>query len=92
MSKRELRLAVVCGGLLLLGLEFVAAPFFLYWWIHGDSERYIWIISGPSPFRYFGGGPFQLWMGICLLGAGTACLGLARLVWVRLARRAQAHR
>ena len=34
---------------LLIGLGVIAAfsPFALYWWIHGDYNRYIWIIQGP---------------------------------------------
>lgn len=53
----------------LLGLGTIAffSPLVLYWFIHGDDARYMWIIQGPYPFSHFGGGPFQLWMGIGLL-------------------------
>jgi len=53
-----------------LGCILVLSPLFLYWFIHGDYERYIRIISGPFPFSHFGGGPFQLFMygGLFLTG------------------------
>ncbi len=46
------------------------SPFALNWWIHGDYERYIWIIRGPYPYSNFGGGPFQLamYVGLFLFG------------------------
>jgi hypothetical protein len=57
---------------------FLAGPVLLWWWIHGDYERYVWIISGPSPYDNFGGGPFQLlmylrlfWMGLLLTGVAV---------------------
>lgn len=47
---------------LLLGIGCLAllSPAFFYWWIHGNYERYIWIINGPAPYSSFGGGPYQL--------------------------------
>jgi hypothetical protein len=53
------------GSLLLL------APLPLYWFIHGDTERYLWIIGGPSPFSSFGSGPFQLAMYVGLVASGS---------------------
>ncbi|WP_229666791.1 hypothetical protein [Paraliobacillus quinghaiensis] len=53
-----------------LSLVFFISPIFLYWFIHGDYDRYIWIINGPFPFSHFGGGPFQLWMGTGLVFSG----------------------
>jgi len=53
----------VLGSLFLgLGCISLISPAFFYWWIHGDYDRYIWIISGPAPYSYFGSGPFQLWV------------------------------
>jgi len=43
-----------------IGTMFIFSPILLYWWIHGDYNRYLWIISGPFPYSHFGGGPFQL--------------------------------
>jgi hypothetical protein len=62
-----------------VGLVALAMPFFLYWLIHGDHERYIWLISGPSPFDEFGGGPFQLFMylGFFSTGLGSVFAGAA---------------
>lgn len=58
---------------LLLGLGYIISisPVILYWFIHGDYERYTWIINGPYPFSSFGGGPFQLimYMGLFVTGA-----------------------
>ena len=62
---------------LLMGLSLLSfvSPMFFYWWIHGDYERYIWIISGPSPYDSFGGGPFQLYFFFSApVIIGTACL------------------
>jgi len=58
---------------LLLGLGFIISisPVILYWFIHGDYERYIWIINGPYPFSSFGGGPFQLFMYMVLFVTGV---------------------
>ena len=69
------------------GLLLVVSPVMLYWFIHGDPERYLWIISGPPPFSSFGSGPFQLYMyaglvfsGLLLIAAGIVALGRRR-VW-----------
>lgn len=63
------------------GLLIVVSPVILYWFIHGDPERYLWIISGPPPFSSFGSGPFQLYMyaglvfsGLLLIAAGILAL------------------
>jgi hypothetical protein len=53
---------------LMLGTGFilVLSPIALYWFIHGDSKRYIWIINGPYPFSSFGEGHFSyLCMQVC---------------------------
>jgi len=36
------------------------SPLLLYRFIHGDSGRYIWLISGPAPFNHLGSGPYQM--------------------------------
>ncbi|PIU98541.1 hypothetical protein COS61_00810 [Candidatus Wolfebacteria bacterium CG03_land_8_20_14_0_80_40_12] len=53
-----------------MGAILVFSPILLYWWIHGDYNRYLWIISGPFPYSHFGGGPFQLvlYSGLFLAG------------------------
>lgn len=63
------------------GLLLVVSPVILYWFIHGDPQRYLWIISGPPPFSSFGSGPFQLYMyaglvfsGLLLIAAGIVAL------------------
>ena len=67
MKKSKL---ILSNLLLLLGFEICLSPFILYWFIHGNYERYIWIINGPFPFNSFGGGPFQLLMygGLFIIG------------------------
>ena len=60
--------------LLLLGIEIFLSPFILYWFIHGNYERHIWIINGPYPFSHFGGGPFQLFMSVGLFVVGIALI------------------
>lgn len=66
-----------------VGVMIVASPFFLYWWIHGDPDRYLWIIRGPSPYGQFGGGPFQLFMysGLFLIGLSVVGVGLSMRWW-----------
>ena len=56
-------------GSVVLGLSAVtaASPAVLYWWLHGDHERYVWIINGPPPYSGMGSGPWQLWTGVGLL-------------------------
>lgn len=56
--------------LIIAGFLLVLSPLALYWFIHGDSDRYVWIISGPAPFSSFGSGPFQLFMYVCLVVLG----------------------
>lgn len=53
-----------------LGILFIFSPLVLYWWIHGDYNRYLWIISGPFPYSHLGSGPFQLALfgGLVLVG------------------------
>lgn len=67
MKKTKLNLSRI---LLFIGIGISFSPIILYWFIHGDYERYIWIINGPFPFSSFGGGPFQLLMyvGLFILG------------------------
>jgi hypothetical protein len=54
-----------------VGLLLVVSPVILYWFIHGDPDRYLWTISGPAPFSSFGGGPFQLYLygGLVIMGS-----------------------
>ncbi len=67
-------------------------PLFLYWLIHGDYERYIWLINGPPPFDQFGSGPYQLFMGLgfLALGAGGVSAGIALRLIPRRPERAVA--
>ncbi len=67
---------------LLLGIGFLFAfsPIILYWFIHGDYERYIWIINGPYPFSHFGGGPFQLFMYVGLFVVGVVLIAISRFL------------
>lgn len=70
--------------LLGLGFIFVISPAILYCFIHGDYERYIWILNGPFPFNRFGGGPFQLFMFAGLFAAGIGLI----VIYVMLKRKA----
>lgn len=62
----------------LLGLGFilVISPVGLYWFIHGNDERYIWIINGPYPFSSLGGGPFQMFVYAGLFMIGLTLIGI----------------
>ncbi|WP_198668954.1 hypothetical protein [Homoserinimonas sp. OAct 916] len=72
-KRRKLALVLIIAGILL-----VLSPLVLYWFIHGDSDRYLWIISGPAPFSSFGSGPFQLFMyaGLVVFGLVLATAGI----------------
>ena len=52
------------------GALLVVSPAVLYWFIHGDQNRYLWIISDSAPFSSFGSGPFQLSVYVGLVVAG----------------------
>ncbi|WP_188109204.1 hypothetical protein [Paeniglutamicibacter gangotriensis] len=56
------------------GILLMLSPVALYLFIHGDSERKAWIISGPEPFSDFAGGPYQLRMYVGLFAAGVIFL------------------
>lgn len=53
-----------------IGISLIMSPLFLYWWIHGDYDRYLWIINGPSPYSNFGSGPYQAGLFAGLFAAG----------------------
>ncbi len=57
------------------GIVFLILPFFLLWFIHGNRERYLWIINGTEPFNQLGSGPVQLW-----LIAGSIFVGLTLVI------------
>jgi hypothetical protein len=63
-----------------VGSIMLASPFFLYWFIHGNDERYRWIISGPYPFNAFGGGPFQFWIFSLGLVGGALLICLSTVI------------
>ena len=76
---KELKI-ILSNLLLLIGIEICLSPFILYWFIHGDYDRYIWIINGPFPFNNFGGGPFQLLMYGGLLITGLVLITVSLIV------------
>jgi len=61
------------------GIILLLSPLMLYWWIHGNYDHYLWIISGPYPYSNFGGGPFQLvvYLGLFLSGSLLIMLSVA---------------
>lgn len=67
---------------LILGLGFIffISPLFLYTFIHGNHERYMWIISGPYPFDSFGSGPYQMFMYIALFILGLIFIAISLIV------------
>jgi hypothetical protein len=54
--------------ILSVAVFFLSSPLWLYWYIHGDQERYMQIIEGPIPI---GSGPYQLGLGIGFLFIGV---------------------
>lgn len=62
------------------GLIFMISPAILYWFIHGNYERYIWILDAPFPFSHFGGGPFQLFMFMGLFIVGISLIVISMIL------------
>ena len=77
MEKKKFNLSKF---ILLIGIGISISPIILYWFIHGDYDRYIWIINGPFPFNSFGGGPFQLLMYGGLLITGVVLIAVSLIV------------
>lgn len=71
-----LLLDLATSALLGLGLILTAAPGIVFWLIHGDRERYLWLISGPAPFDQWGSGPYQLGIYVLLTLAAGCCLAM----------------
>lgn len=60
-----------------IGTMFIVSPLFLYWWIHGDYDRYLWIIKGPYPYSNLGSAPYQLFLYGGLFFAGIILIIVA---------------
>ncbi|MGM7680786.1 hypothetical protein ACSVDA_01400 [Cytobacillus sp. Hm23] len=75
---KETFLSAILG----LGLISLIMPIFLYWFIHGNYERYSWIINGPYPFNNFGSGPYQFWMGIAFVVIGFLLIAVSIILRV----------
>lgn len=77
MTKQLIKV-LITDLLLGLGFIFIISPAILYWFIHGNYERYIWILNGPYPFSHFGGGPFQLFIsiGFFIVGVGLIVISM----------------
>ncbi|MBI3956533.1 MAG: hypothetical protein HY340_00900 [Candidatus Kerfeldbacteria bacterium] len=63
----------------------IGGPILLNWFIHGNYERYLWIINGPYPFSHMGSGPFQLAMyaQLVLVGLALFALGVVLELFLR---------
>ena len=83
---KRLYLDLLSSLVLGLGFVFLASPFLLLWWIHGDCERYVWIISCHYPYDNFGGGPFQLFMYLSLFLIGLSLTAFAVALRVAMLR------
>ena len=70
----KLLIEILFEALMGLGIIILFSPLALYWFIHGDEERYEWIINGPEPFSSFGSGPYQMMMYIVLLMGGIVLM------------------
>ena len=60
-----------------IGITLILSPPFLYWWIHGDYDRYLWIISGPYPYSNLGSAPYQFFLYGGLFFAGITLIIIA---------------
>ncbi|KJS80714.1 MAG: hypothetical protein JM58_18390 [Peptococcaceae bacterium BICA1-8] len=79
MDKNQLK-KILLDILFGLGFILIISPIVLYWVIHGDYERYIWIINGTYPFSNFGGGPFQLFLYLILFLVGVGMVFISRFL------------
>ena len=77
MKKTKFNLSKI---LLFIGIGISFSPIILYCFIHGDYERYIWIIKGPFPFSSFGGGPFQMLMYASLFITGIILIIISLII------------
>jgi hypothetical protein len=77
MKKTKLNLSKI---LLFIAIGISFSPIILYTFIHGDYERYIWIIKGPFPFNSFGGGLFQLLMYVSLFIIGVILIIISLII------------
>lgn len=71
-----------------VGIVFIISPLFLYWWIHGDYDRYLWIIKGPYPYSNLGSASYQLLLYGGLFFAGILFIIIA-FILRRILRNAQ---
>jgi len=63
-----------------IGVSLILLPLALYWWIHGDHDRYLWIIRRPPPFSNLGSGPYQLRLYGILILAGISLTGVVAIL------------
>lgn len=56
-----------------LGTTVILVPLAIAWLL-GSTERRLWVISGPSPFRYLGSGPLLVWIGVGALAVGASLI------------------
>lgn len=73
---RGVMLDLLSSSLLGLGIVLALAALAFWWWINGNYQRRIWIISGPPPYDQFGSGPLQLWIGLILAASGLGLFAL----------------
>ncbi len=64
----------------IIGVIFVLSPIFLYWFIHGNYERYIWIINNPFPLSHLGSAPFQVFLSVGLIVTGIIFIILPLII------------
>ena len=51
-----------CAGALAVAVFAVMGPWLLSDWVHGDFDRYVWVIRQRNPCSQMGGGPGMLWV------------------------------
>ncbi len=58
----------------IIGAFFFGCNFIFYYWLHGDFERYLWIINQPWPLSHLGGSSVQLLIYIAFTFTGLILL------------------
>lgn len=51
-----------CAGALAVAFFAAMGPWLLNDWVHGDFDRYVWVIRQRNPCSQMGGGPGMLWV------------------------------
>lgn len=73
-------LDILSSLILCFGTFCLILPLIIYCLVHGNYQRYLWIINGPYPCNLLGSSTFQLWLTISLFILGLSAIGLGLIL------------